>query len=147
MRVQVEQRVPGVDPDRAMAWWTDYREGRRDHGFVPGATRRVRERPEGTLVEDRVRWLGVTVFSERVRVQARGNKVELVGENTWARFRARYVFEHAFDPDGTRVRLTADVRGRGPLAWVQGLARPLATAVLRWDTRRHLEQMREDLDA
>lgn len=145
MRLRVEQTVEGVEPDEAMAWWTDFSPGREDHGFVPGAHRRVQEMDEGTLIEDRVRWLGLTVFTERVRAHERGNKVELVGENSLATFRARYVFEHTFDPDGTLVRLVADISGRGPLTWVERLARPLVSWILRWDTRKHLDDMHEDL--
>lgn len=145
VRLRVEDTVPGIDPERARAWWTDFREGRHDHRFVPGARRSLEERPDGVVIEDRVRWLGLPVFSERVRATERGNKVELVGENTWARFRARYVFEHTFDPEGTLVRLTAAIEAKGPLSWVQGLAKPLVRWFLGWDLGKHLEDLQSDL--
>lgn len=145
MRVELRTRAEGVQPEEALEWWTDYREGSIDHAFVPGAHRRLHEGERAQMIEDRVRWLGVPVFTERVRAQQRGNTVKLLGENTWATFRARYTFEPVFDPEGTEILLVADVEGRGPLSWVQGLTRPLVVGLLRWDTRRHVEQMREDL--
>lgn len=145
VRVEIEETVEGVGPDQALAWWTDYREGPHDHGFLLEADRHVVEEPEAAMIEDRVEWLGLPVFSERVRAQQRGNTVKLLGENTWATFRATYTFEHTFEPEGTEVRLVADVEGRGPLAWVQSAARPIVEGILRRDTRRHLDEMRADL--
>lgn len=145
MRVELEDTVAGVDPERALSWWTDYREGQRDHTFVPGIERRVMEEQRAHVIEDRVEWLGLPVFTERVRAQQRGNTVKLLGENTWATFRARYTFEPTFDPEGTQVSLVADVEPRGPLSWISGATRPIVERILRWDTRHHLEEMREEL--
>jgi hypothetical protein len=145
VRVEIEETVAGVDPDEALDWWTDYREGSEDHGFIRGADRRVVEEGQAHMIEDRVEWLGLPVFTERVRAQQRGNTVQLLGENTWATFRATYTFDHTFDPEGTEVRLVADIEGRGPLSWVQSVTRPVVERVLRWDTRRHLAEMREDV--
>jgi hypothetical protein len=145
VRVEVQETVAGIEPEQALEWWTDYREGPVDHAFVRGARRRVHETDRAHMIEDRVRWLGLPVFTERVRAQQRGNKVQLLGENTWATFRARYTFEPTFDPQGTEIRLVADIEGKGPLSWVDRLTRPLVARVLRWDTRHHVEHMREDL--
>lgn len=145
VRVEIEHAVEGVEPDRALAWWTDFREGRADHSFVPGARRRVTELGGGARIHDRVVWLGIPVFSERVEARTRGNTVQLVGENTFARFEARYLFEHAFDPDGTRLTLTGRIELKGLLSWLDRLARPIVVRVLAWDTVKHLEQMREQL--
>lgn len=147
MRLRIEETVEGIEPEAALAWWTDFQDGPHDHAFVPGARRRVRSTEGGFVIRDEVGWLGIPVFREEVEARPRGNKVELVGENTWARFRARYVFEHDFDPEGTLVRLTAEIDGKGPLSWVQRLVQPIVRAVLRWDTRKHLEQMRDELAA
>jgi hypothetical protein len=103
------------------------------------------EEQRAHVIEDRVEWLGLPVFTERVRAQQRGNTVKLLGENTWATFRARYTFEPTFDPEGTQVSLVADVEPRGPLSWISGATRPIVERILRWDTRHHLEEMREEL--
>lgn len=147
VRVEFEETVEGIVPEVALAWWTDYQEGEVDHSFVRGAQRSVRGETDAVMIEDRVEWLGLPVFTERVRAQPRGNKVELLGENTWATFRARYVFEHIFEPEGTLVRVSADIDGRGPLGWMDSLTRPIAVKILRWDTRKHLEEMQADLQA
>jgi hypothetical protein len=142
VRVSVEADVPGVAPEAARSWWLDVREGHTDHDFVPGATRRVVYADERSFeVEDRVRWLGLPLFRERSRARARGNTVQLVGENTFARFEATYRFEHAFAPEGTRLVLDATVDLKGPLAWGEGLARPVVERILRWDTEGHAEQL------
>jgi hypothetical protein len=145
VHVEIRETVEGVDPEEAMAWWTDFREGRVDHAFVRGAERRVHETGDAHVIEDRVRWLGLPVFTERVRAQERGNTVQLLGENTWATFRARYTFEHTFDPEGTEIRLAADIEGRGPLSWVDALSRPLVVRILGWDLSHHVDDMRRDL--
>jgi len=144
--VSLEHTARGIDPDQALAWWTDFRPGRHDHDFVPGARRRVRDAgPEGTVIEDAVRWLGLRVFSERVTAKQRGNKVQLVGENTFSTFRARYVFEHGFDPEGLVLRLSATIDLKGPLSYLEPVAKPIVERILAWDTDNHLEQMREAL--
>lgn len=146
MRVQIEQTVPGVEPDAALAWWSDFRSGRHDHRFVPGARRRVHAvDSQTTEIHDTVRWLGLPVFREHVLAQVRGNTVQLSGENTFARFEGRYRFEPVFDPEGTQLTLEATIDLKGPLAWIETLARPLVLAVLRWDTRRHLDEMADAL--
>lgn len=145
VRLEIDERVDGVEPERALAWWTDFRSGEHDHGFVPGARRGILEDgPEGTLIADEVRWFGLPVFRERVRARVRGNTVQLDGENTFARFQGRYRFEHVFEPEGTRVVLAARIHLKGPLRWLERLGRPLIRTVLRWDTRKHLEQMAEE---
>lgn len=146
MRVLVEQSVPGVEPGAALAWWTDFRPGPQDHSFVPGAHREVHPADERAIeIHDTVRWLGLVVFRERVIVQTRGNTVQLSGENTFARFEGRYRFEPTFEPTGTRVTLEATIDLKGPLAWIERLLRPLVLGVLRWDTGKHLEEMRAAL--
>lgn len=140
--MELEDEAPGVEPEAALAWWADVREGPHDHAFVPGATRRVLHADErGFEVVDVVRWLGVPVFSEHTVARVRGNTVQLTGENTFARFEARYRFEHTFDPEGTRLVLAGTVDLKGPLSWVEGLARPVVERILAWDTAGHVEQM------
>lgn len=146
MRVEIEGQAPGVEPGAAIAWWIDVREGHEDHAFVPGARRRVLEADEhGFEVVDRVRWLGVPVFHEHTLARVRGNTVQVRGSNTFASFEARYRFEHAFEPEGTRVTLEASVELRGPLSVLERPARPIVGRILDWDTRRHLEQMVEGI--
>lgn len=146
MRVHLVDRVDGIAPEAALAWWRDFQGGPHDHGFLPGAHRRILHTDEhGTEMEDTVTWLGLTVFRERVRARHRGNTVQLAGENTFARFSGRYRFEHVFEPEGTEVTLEATIELKGPLAWVETLAFPIVRAILRWDTRKHLDQMRDDL--
>lgn len=146
MRVELEARAEGVEPAAAIAWWIDVREGHEDHAFVPGARRRVLDADEGGFeVVDRVRWLGVPVFSEHTIARVRGNTVQVRGSNTFASFEARYRFEHGFEPEGTRLTLEANVDLRGPLSALERPARPIVERVLAWDTRRHVEQMVEGL--
>lgn len=145
MRVEIRDIAEDVDPEQALDWWTDYQDGEVDHAFVRGARRRVHEEADAHMIEDRVRWLGIPVFTERVRAQTRGNTVQLLGENTWATFRARYTFEPHFDPDGTEIQMVADIEGRGPLSWVDRLTRPVVVRILEWDLGHHIEQMRADL--
>lgn len=143
MHVTVEETAEGVEPSTAQAWWSDFREGHTDHTFVPGAERTiVEDDAETTVMVDRVRWLGVPVFTERTRAQVRGNTVQFSGENTLARFRGRYRFEPVFEPEGTRIVLEATIKPKGPLAWIEGLTRPIAEWIVRWDLRKHAEELK-----
>lgn len=142
VHVTVEETVEGVEPSVARAWWSDFREGHTDHGFVPGAERRIVEDDGSTTVMvDRVRWLGVPVFTERARAQVRGNTVQFSGENTLARFRGRYRFEPVFEPEGTKIVLEATIKPKGALSWIEGLTRPIAEWIVRWDLRKHAEDL------
>ncbi len=145
MRVSTDETVEGLTPQRGISWWLDVREGRSDHAFVPGAERHVLHADEhGFELTDHVEWLGVRIFTEHALARARGNTVRVVGENTYARFEARYRFEHAFDPDGTRLVLDADVDLKGPLSWIARLLEPLIQRVVAWDTRKHANQLRDE---
>lgn len=146
MHVRTERTIEGIPPARAASWWTDVRDGGTDHGFVPGATRHVLHADEhGFEVTDHVRWLGIPVFTEHATARVRGNTVHVVGENTYARFEARYRFEHAFEPEGTRLVLEAFVDPRGPLSWVSSLLEPLVERILAWDTDKHAAQLERDV--
>ncbi len=146
MRVHLVERVDHVDPQQALAWWTDFQPGEHDHAFVPGAHRRILQDGErGAEILDTVTWLGLTVFRERVHARQRGNTVQLSGENTFARFSGRYRFEHVFEPEETEAALEATIDLKGPLAWIDTLAFPFVRWILRWDTRHHADQMRQAL--
>ena len=140
MRVELSERVEGVAPGEALAWWMDFREGRVDHAFVPGAHRRVLDRSDSfAVLEETVQPLGVTLFRERLSVHRVGNAAKFEGTNNYAEFEGEYVFEES--AGGTLVRLVADVRLRKP--WVAPKA--LVEAVLKHDLRWHAREMRKDL--
>lgn len=142
MQLSCSTQVPGVTPDRARAWWWDLREGRADHRFAPGADRTVTPRGDGTvLVEDRIRG---TPFRERSVVSRTEEGVALDGENTFARFTARYRFLDA--DDGTRIEMTASVEMRRGLARLDRLLAPLVRAFACFDLTLHGWEMARDLE-
>lgn len=144
MRVEIEDLARGVDPKAAAAWWGDFRSGRDDHAFVPGATRRVTPAQPGAFhLEEETRLLGVTVWRETSTAHVGTDEVRFRGHNALARFEGRYAFEP--DAKGTRVRLVADIRLAKMLAWSDAVARPIVEQILEADLRGHLRQMTRDL--
>lgn len=144
MHVRVEQTVPGVVPRDAARWWSDFREGRADHAFVPGNERRIVERGASHVtMTERTRWLGITVFRESTTAWPRETEVGFAGQNGLAVFQGTYCFEPA--SEGTRIVLDANIRLRGGLAWTDVAAKPLAEVILRADLRAHAKDMRREV--
>lgn len=141
MRIVLAQRAPGVPPERALAWWTDFREGPHDHAFVRGQRRTILAREGGRVsMRDDVRPLGVLVFRERTTAWREGNEVRFEGANTFSRFRGAYAF--ADDGEGgTTITLDAQVDLKGVLKAGLPIARPVARALLRADLRHHAEEL------
>lgn len=144
MRIALSHDVPGVEPAAALAWWSDFREGHADHGFVPGTQRRIHGRAEGeTSMEEVTRWLGITVFREHVRARVGEDDVRFAGTNNFSSFDGRYAFEPM--PGGTTIRLAADIRLRRGLRWADVAAVPVVEAILRADLRGHAKDMQREL--
>ena len=145
VRIEIERLARGVAPAQAAAWWGDFRDGREDHRFLPGTTRRVIATTGGVRLEEETRLLGARVWRESSDVRVAPGEVAFHGRNPFASFQGRYLFEPA--PGGTRVRLVADVALVRPLAWTDAAARGIVAAILRADLHGHVTQMRRDLKA
>lgn len=144
MKVDLSVDVPGVAPEAAHAWWSDFREGNTDHPFVPGERRRIlEESPTRVVMEDETRWLGVRVFRERTTAEIAPGEVRIQGANGLAAFEGAYRFEAI--PGGTRLRLVATVTLRRGLAWSDAWARPLVLAILRVDLRGHARDLEGEM--
>lgn len=142
MRIDIAAAARGVPPHAALVWWTDFQSGRGDHPFVPTQRRRVVSRDHDSVVmEDRVPLL---FFREKTVARVLADRVAFEGENTYAVFSGAYVFEPR-GPDGTRVRLVADVQLKRVLRPADRLAMPLVRALLRADLRGHVRQMTRSL--
>lgn len=159
MHVDVAMRARGVTPRAALAWWTDFQDGRGDHRFVPLQTRRILSRDhESVVMEDR---LPLFFFRERTvahvhadrvdtggprsaeaeaQLHGPGLRVEFEGVNTYSTFRGAYHFEPR-GPDSTRVRLVADIRLKRAIRPGEGLVAPLVRTLLRADLRHHVREM------
>lgn len=140
VRFDLTELARGVAPDQALAWWTDFREGRADHGFVPGQKRRIlgRAKDGAVTMEDKSAFIREVTTA---RVEA--DRVVFEGVNTFSRFVGSYQFSSA--EKGTIVRLEADVELRPGLRFSEAVARPIARALLRADLRAHVKEMRRDL--
>lgn len=144
MQITLQRVVPGVAPEAALAWWSDFHDGRHDHPTVPGQRRRVETSGDGAFaMEDEVRWLGVPVFRERTTARRVQDGVVFEGVNGFARFRGSYMF--AAVEGGTQVTLAAQVELRGALRWTDRLARPIVERILRADLAMHAREMARDL--
>jgi hypothetical protein len=142
--VRVES-FAAVDPDRAWAWWTDFREGAEDHVFVARARprRRVEELEPGHLrMRDeasilRIRW------REETDAWLRPPRVEFDVRNPAGRFRGHYAFLPAEGGVRVEVELAMD-----PRWWLRALG-PLGAWMVRrfvaWDLRMHLREMERDV--
>lgn len=146
LRLRIDEFVPGVAPDRALAWWRDFREGREDHAFLPRVTRRILERgPAGVRMRDEARWLGIRVFRESVRAWDEEGGVAFEGENDFAVFEGAYRFAPDGEGRGTHIRLDAAIRLRPALRIGEPIARPIVLRILRSDLRHHAREMAEEL--
>lgn len=144
MRIEMEEKARGVAPEAALAWWTDFRDGPTDHGFVPGSHRRVVHRDGSDVTMEDAFGVGpVKVFSERTRARREGDSVRFSGTNTFGTFEGSYTFRPA--SAGTEIRLMAHVRLRKGLRWSEPVARQVAVRVLRQDLRAHVEELEKDL--
>lgn len=150
MHVDIARHVPRVAPERALAWWTDFQDGRADHGFLPRVERRVHERDAAhARMSDRFRILGLELFREDVRAWRDGSVVRFEGANNFAEFTGAYSFEPADGPggSGTRIRLEADIELKKTLRPLAVPAKPLVRAILVADLRGHAREMARDLRA
>lgn len=145
MHLVLERDAPGVDASAALDWWTDFREGRADHAFLPGATRRILEQePDGRVhIEERVQLAGLPVMRERWTGWREARAFRFAGRNTYSAFHGAYSFLPS--RGGTLVRLEAEIVLRPALRWAVALARPVARAILQKDLRGHVEEMVADL--
>lgn len=144
MRVQVSTIVEGVDPKAAARWWSDFREGRVDHGFIPGHRRRIVSRDADKVVmEEETKILGLRVFKERTTAWPDELEVRFAGTNNFAHFDGAYTFDAA--EGGTRIGLDATVTLHRPLEWTDVAAKHVVAAILRADLRLHAKEMRSDL--
>lgn len=144
MRVRIARVVRDVDPDAATAWWSDFREGPDDHGFIPGHRRRILSRgADNVVMEDETRLLGSRVFVERTTVWPDKREVRFAGRNNFGLFDGVYSFEP--EGRGTRIVLDATVTLAPHVAWTHVAAWPLVLAILRVDLARHAKEMRSDL--
>lgn len=142
MHVDVAIGARGVSPRAALAWWSDFRDGKGDHAFVPTQRRRVLSRDrERVVMEDRVPLL---LFREQVTARVLEDRVVFEGENTYSTFRGEYRFEPR-GPDGARVRLVADVWLKRAIRPADRVAAPLVRALLRADLRAHVREMTKAL--
>lgn len=129
----------GVPPERALAWWSDFREGKADHAWV---RRRILARGvDGRVtMEDRG-----FLFRERTTARALADRVTFEGVNTFSRFVGAYVFERegtgGGEREGTRVTLEAEVRLKAGWRPFEVVARPVARALVRADLRYHARQL------
>lgn len=144
MRVLLSHVVRDVAPEEAARWWSDFREGRDDHRFLPGHRRRILARAPGHVtMEDETRPLGIPLFRETTTAWPSASAVRFVGRSTVAAFEGAYRFEPA--AGGTRIELEATITLRRVLRWTDVAARPLVAAILRVDLARHANDMRRDL--
>src|SRR5438067_920189 len=135
--IDIAATARGVLPANAIAWWTDFQEGKSDHRL---ARRRILDRgADGSVtMEDRSLF-----FRERLTAWTDGNVVRFRGENSFVRFEGSYTFEQV--AEGTSIRLQASLRLRGGWRPFQPAARPIARAVLRADLRLHARELNEQL--
>ena len=144
MHVSLSHRVPGVGPDDAARWWSDFQEGEHDHPFVPTNRRRILARGRGSVtMEDEARVLGLRVFRETVTAFPDAREVRFAGQNDFAKFDGRYRFEP--DGDGTRIALEAEIHLRQAIAWADVAAKPLVLGILRVDLAGHAKELRRDM--
>lgn len=145
IHIELSASASGIPRKQALAWWWDLREGTHDHSFLRMAPeRRVRELGDGErLVEDEVRRGGLRLWWERLVARVDGSAIAFEGENRFARFSGAYRFLPA--PEGTEVRLEADVHLRPLLVIGRPVARPVIEAILRRDLEGHVDHMIEDL--
>lgn len=142
MHFDIAVGARGVTPHAALVWWTDFRDGRDDHRFLP-STRRILSRDHETVVmEDRAPFF----FREKVVAHVGMDRVTFEGENTFSTFTGCYSFEPR-GPEGTRVRLVADVHLKRGLRFSQRAAEPIVRAILRADLRHHVKDMTASLSA
>lgn len=137
--------VPGVSPDQAFAWWTDFREGAHDHAFAAYAhpERRVEHLGPGRL---RVREAGKLLgwrFEETSDVELAKPRVKLQTTNNFGRFRAAYRFLPA--QGGTTIELVLDITHPGRLLrWTGPLGRWGVKRFARWDLRMHAKDLERE---
>lgn len=145
LHIRMGALVHGVAPRDAARWWSDFREGRADHAFLPNTRRRILRRDEGhvSMVEE-TKLLGLSVFRESTTAWPRETEVRFTGMNNFSSFEGRY----AFEPAGadTRIVLDATIRLRRALRWSEIPAKPLVLAILRADLRGHAKDMQQDLN-
>lgn len=139
VRIQLSRHVRGVTPDRAHAWWSDFREGRTDHGWIPGERRRILSRNGNEVqMEDSIRGM----FRERTTATVEANAVRFRGENSLASFAGAYSF--APDGDGTSIALDVELELRRGLGWTSWIARPIAKLVIGMDLAGHARDIEKE---
>lgn len=137
-------RVPGVTPRAAIAWWSDFQEGRHDHPFLPATRRRILARGSASVtMEEVTRVLGVQIFRESVTARIGEQEVRFAGQNDLARFDGAYAFHE--EGDGTRILLDAEIQLKPALRWADVAARPLVLTILKVDLSGHARHMRREL--
>lgn len=142
--MRIARVVRDIDPDAATAWWSDFREGHGDHGFIPGHERRILSRgADSVVMEDETKLLGLRLFLERTTVWPDKREVRFAGRNSFGLFDGSYTFEPK--GNGTRIVLDATVTLSPSLQWADVAAKPLVLTILRVDLARHAKDMRSDL--
>lgn len=139
----LSEEIAGVEPREAARWWSDFRDGRADHSFLPGARRTITERAHDhtTMTEGvgRFAWEHVTAWPSE-------KEVRFVGHNLLSRFDGVYRFEPSGNgPTATRIVLEAHIHLARGLHWSESAAKPIVEAILRADLRGHAKDMRRDI--
>jgi hypothetical protein len=143
--VRVAVEVPGVQPDQAFAWWTDFREGAHDHAFARFGhpDRRVEVLGQGRVrVTESGKLLGWQ-FREVSDVELAKPRVRLQTTNNFGRFRATYRFLPS--QAGTTIELVLDITAPGKLLrWTGPFGRWGVKRFVRWDLRMHAKDLRRE---
>jgi hypothetical protein len=102
--VRVAVDVPGVPPDAAWAWWTDFRPGSEDHAFAAWAhpERRVEFGEAGRVVLTETARVWRFRFLEVAELELKKPRVKFDVRNNFGRFWGHYRFLPAAD-GGTRL--------------------------------------------
>lgn len=139
--------MPGVTPEQAWTWWTDFREGPHDHAFAAWAhpERRVEALDDGGLRITETARVWRWQYLEVCDLELARPRVKYEMRNNVGRFRGHYRFLPA--ADGTRLEVVWDQQLVRWLRWLGPLGRWGLSAVYRWDLKQHIGQMRRDLGA
>jgi hypothetical protein len=140
--VRVAVEVPGVPPDAAWAWWTDFRPGGEDHAFAAWAhpERRVEFGEAGRVVLTETARVWRFRFLEVAELELKKPRVKFDVRNNFGRFWGHYRFLPAAD-GGTRLEGVWDQELVGWLRWTGPIGRLGVKWFFAWDLKKHLEEM------
>jgi hypothetical protein len=145
--VKADVVVPGVAPEEAWAWWTDFREGGEDHAFAAWAhpERRVERREDGTVVLTETARVWRFRFLEVAELELKKPRVKFQVRNNLGRFWGTYRFLPA--AGGTRLEGVWDQELVRWLRWLGPLGRWAVRWFFAWDLRKHAEELAQDVAA